>query len=39
MFGEKFAEQRSLARKYLEMAATLGHENASIALKSLPPDP
>jgi hypothetical protein len=39
MFGEKFAEQRSLARKYLEMAATLGHENAASALKSLPPDP
>jgi TPR repeat protein len=39
MFGEKFAEQRSLARKYLEMAAKAGHENAAIALKSLPPDP
>ena len=38
MFGEKFTEQRSLARKYLEMAAEAGHENAAVALKSLPPD-
>ncbi len=39
MFGEKFAEQRSLARKYLEMAAEAGHENAAAALKGLPAAP
>ena len=35
-FGEKFAEQRSSARKYLEMAAKSGHEKAAAALRSLP---
>ncbi len=39
MFSEKFAEQRSLARKYLVMAVKAGHKSAAIALKSLPLDP
>ena len=37
MFGDKFAEQRGLAREYLQMAANGGHEQAAAALKGLPP--
>lgn len=38
-FGEKFAEQRTLARDYLEMAAAGGHAQAAAALRSMPAAP